>query len=186
MESQQNLSKLESILFFSLRFIALAAVTIALIGILIISYNLLRSQDVHVGLSDINTNGSATNVIEASVTPEKEVHIPESVTRHLYDDNKRILEDWLGGISGHEKKQDFIDNLSEVIQDAELNKVDVLNAINNYRIIKLKKLNKSSIEEYEGMALKGVAYLSIFAFIVFISIMSLILVMLAIERNTRR
>jgi len=188
MENQSQSSKLETFLFGFTRVFAIAGSIIGLIAITLLILNLLGSgESTHVALEDINTKESTKNntVEEASAKPKKQLEIPDNVKTYLSGDNEKILQVWLDGIKGHDNKQDFLTNMSDVIADAESKEVEVFKVINNYRTLKISKLNKGEMAEYKELAQKAALYSVIFGLIIFVALMSMILVMLAIERNTR-
>ncbi len=188
MENQSKSSKLETFLFGFTRIFAIGGSVIGLIAIALLVVNLLGSgESTYVALEDINTKESTKNntVEEASAKPKKQLKTPDNVKTYLSGDNEKILQGWLDGINGHENKQDFLTNMSEVISDAESKKVEVINVINNYKTLKISKLNKGEMAEYKELGQKAALYSVVFGLVIFIALMSLILVMLAIERNTR-
>lgn len=188
MENQSKSSKLEAFLFGFTRIFAIGGSVLGLIAIALLVANLLGGgESTHVALEDINIEESTKNntVKEASAKPKKQLKIPANVKIYLSGDNEKILQGWLDGIKGQDKKQDFLTNMSEVIIRAEIKKVEVINVINNYKTLKISKLNKSEIEEYKDIGQKAALYSVVFGLAIFIALMSLILVMLAIERNTR-
>jgi len=188
MENKPNLSALETFFF---EFTRLFAACMSVLGFLIIAILIVNILDspvsTHIALEDINTKESTENntVEEASAESEKKLKFPANVKKYLSGDNEQILEDWISAIQGHDKKQDFITNMSEVITDAENNNLEVVNVINNYKTLKFSKLTKSEIEQYKDMGQEVALYSAIFGLLIFIALMSLILVLLAIERNTR-
>jgi len=189
MENKLKSSSLENFLFSFTRVLAIGGSVLALIIIAVLVSGLFDSgKNTYVALEDINVEESTKNntIEEASAPPKVQLFIPENIKAYLSGDNEKILQGWLDGIKGQEKKQDFLENMSEVITKAETNKLEVVNVINNYKTLKLSKLNRSEIEEYKDIGQKVALYAVIFGLIIFIALMSLILVMLAIERNTRQ
>jgi hypothetical protein len=188
MENRVKSQGLEIILFGFTRVFAIGGSLIGLIALVFVVFNLLGSgESTYVSLEDINTESSKQNnsLSEASSKSQKPLNSPENVIKYLSGDNEKILQGWLEGISKQEQKQEFLDNMSDVITDAEKKKVDIITVINNYKIVKLSKLTKSEIEQYKEIGQKAALYSVIFGLIIFIALMNIVLVMLAVERNTR-
>lgn len=102
------------------------------------------------------------------------------------ENNTAILLSWLDVVPG-EYKKNFVDNLAEIIVEAEKNDpTKVVEAINAYQTAKMQKLSSAispdPAENYRGpiMILFALAALGL------IGMFCLILVFLAVERNTRK
>jgi hypothetical protein len=96
-----------------------------------------------------------------------------------------VLRGWLDNVP-EDYRQDFIDEMAAVVVEADKQKLNASEAMNAYKVLKLRKLEakRQAKAELEGMRVyyaaaagSGVALIALF---------SLILVLLAIERNTRR
>lgn len=190
MRSQKPLSKLENFLFKFTRLFALGGSVLALSFLAIMLFKQIPTKvDTHVSVLDINVekiSGSSVSEASNNHSDEDVPYIPENVEKHFPDEkNKEILAGWLDSISEQALKEDFLDNLSEVIEEAEELELNVLNVINNYKTIKLSKLRKIGDGGYLGILENTTNTFIIFSLIVFIAQLSMILVMLAIERNTR-
>jgi len=142
---------------------------------------------------------SGTNV--NTVSPENErldqsnhasalssLRIPLAVQSYLdSEENKKVIEGWLNSLDPSDR-QDFIDNMAEVITVAQKQRVDVFASINRYKDLKLAKIAAAK----QGIDVLGVlvspfnVVIGIFIQLGLIAIVSLILVLLAIERNTRK
>jgi len=182
-----NSLKFENILFRFTRLIAIGGAGIAFISLLVLVLSLILSgSPTYVHIDDISKKISSDSSVSEAVSKSKSsIHIPNNVKRHLSGKNEAILQGWLNTLSNDDQKQDFVDNLSDVISDAESKNLKVTDIINNYKTIKLSKIRESGVEQYKELGKKVAVSLAIFGLIIFISLMSLILVMLAIERNTR-
>jgi hypothetical protein len=114
------------------------------------------------------------------------VKMPFVLQKHFSSpENLRILKDWLDDLP-RERRQEFIDEMAAATGEAEEQKLDPTAAINKYRTIKMEKLEAERLAkaqqqtlllQYAGATAVGIALIALF---------SLILVLLAIERNTRR
>ncbi|MFO7820633.1 MAG: hypothetical protein R6V56_01025 [Lentisphaeria bacterium] len=180
----KNSSGFEKFLFAFTRMFALVGSIVAILGVLLLAVSLLGSDDdSFVSLSEIKQSQQAESGDVAP--PEVEVKLPENIEKIFSEENKEVLRGWLQGLEKDEQK-DFIENLSLIIDEAEKMELNAFDVINDYKELKLEKLEKSEFEKYEAEARRGVTIAAIFVLIMFIALMSLILVMLAVERNTRK
>lgn len=137
-------------------------------------------EDVRRSLNPPNINTS--NSIQDSIP---EIVIPSNIERYLGDSNKAILLGWLENLDLDQKK-DFIKNLGYVIKDAENNSPNqVIEYVNEYKALKLNKISNNEFEKYSNKAIKAGILIAILTMIGIIGLFSLILVLLAVERNTR-
>ena len=111
--------------------------------------------------------------------------IPENLKALFSGDNAKVLQGWLDTLEDDAQKQDFLDNLSQVVAEAQQKGGDETKVINNYKDIKLKRLVQSPFEKYVTMGEQAAAVGSIIALIFLLILTSLVLVLLAIERHTR-
>lgn len=189
MTEHRKSSRFESLLFGITRVLAICSALVGFIALgLAIQSFLTPTEDTHVSLDDINTEpvpegGSVSDARAADSEPA--LARPPILEKYFTGSNSEVLEAWLEGLSDSEQKQDFVDNLAEVVAAAEQKDLDVANVINNYKTIKLSKLAKSEFERYAEMGRKGGLLGAMLGIVLFISLMTLVLVMLAIERNTR-
>lgn len=180
MENQEKSSGIEAFLFKLTRTFAISGSLIGLLALAIVIINLIPSKEsTYISLDDI------ADVTQTSEGMTEFTYFPENVEKYLFGENEKILLGWLDGLSSQDQRQEFVDNLSEVIESAEQSELDVNKVINSYKTAKLSKLNKNDMSGYKGMMERATNYVVISSIITFIALMSLILVMLAIERNTR-
>ena len=178
-----NLFFLENILFKFTRLFAIGSSLIALIVIIVLISSLLNFKDsTHVSFEEIHAKNR-----QIESTLEQEQVLPVAVKRYITDEEQKLtLKGWLDSISDYDGKKDLLDNLSEVIVAAENKDVNVFEVINNYKEMKFSKLNKSKTEDgYMAKGLKLVKLFFILCCAFFIALMSLILIVLSIERNTK-
>lgn len=111
----------------------------------------------------------------------------EAVAKHFKgSENTKVLKGWLDSIDNKSEQQEFIDNLGEVILDAEKHSgVNVTNVINHYSRIKLAKYKEIEKNAYEKMIDSTVYFGTIFALSMFVIMMTIVIVIIRIERNTR-
>ena len=125
------------------------------------------------------TNESAT--ISESLP---DIDIPKNVEKYLGGTNRDILIGWLKALE-EDQKQDFIDNLSDVIVEAEEANAEVITAINKYSTLKQSKYTTNEIEKYADKVAHGIYVVAAIVCATLGVLFSLVLVLLAIERNTR-
>ena len=128
------------------------------------------------------TNGKGRPRIRPST--EAGVTIME---KYLGDkDNRKIVSGWIDTVP-QEYRQDFVDNLATLMIKVEKNDPNnVITAANAYRMAKLKKIN-SILSPNPADSFKGtIVALFALAALGLIGMFCLILVFLAVERNTRK
>jgi hypothetical protein len=107
---------------------------------------------------------------------QKHFSVPESI---------KTLREWLEVLPS-EQRAGFLDEMAAAVTAAEKSGAEGLAAINKYKELKFAKLKQEELDAAKlataRMTYAGVA----FGAILLIALFSLILVLLAIERNTRR
>jgi hypothetical protein len=98
--------------------------------------------------------------------------------------NRKVLAGWLKGLP-KASRQDFIDNMEEVIAYAQRNSMNVTDAINTYKELKLDKVGTVGLDQLERKLSQGTIIGSFLFGLMLLALFSLVLVLLAIERNTR-
>lgn len=146
--------------------------------------NQLTAEDTPI--NNQSPKGVDPNSLEG-IAPQ--VEIPQKIRNVFKDQNREVLISWLKDLSP-EKQRDFISNLNNIITEAE-NDEDVLvtDAINNYKNLKFNKFSQEAnnpYSEYEEIAKKIGMVLFVIISIFLIGLFALVLVLLAIERNTRQ
>ncbi len=112
--------------------------------------------------------------------------LPFILQKHFSEpSNMGILIDWLSAVP-HEQQQTFLDEMAAAVTQAEKEHIAPFEAINTYHDLKQEKLAAAQL----SAAAQKEAWLwyagAIGSGIVIIALFSLILVLLAIERNTRQ
>lgn len=186
----------EKFVFAVTRVFALCGAAVMVIGIIILAIKLLSpGEGITVNYAEVVNRMPA---ITKSASPETAaipsntitaiVPIPEDLKPYFKGDNAMVLQHWIEDLS-EAQQRDFLANMSHVVREAEANRANPNDAINTYKVLKLKKLGSDGfdrkINEYREIALKVGYVAGIFGFLFLLSIISLVLVMLAIERNTR-
>lgn len=152
----------------------------------ILMYLSIGGEDTHVGHDEVKRALSppvptSFASLQAAVP---EVTIPSNVDKYMGRDDRKVFLGWIEDLDEAQKK-DFISNLSEVIAEAEKQSDDVVDVINKYSKLKLPKLRGNVLDKYATRAAKAGAIGFTLAMAMLAAIMSLVLVLLAIERNTR-
>lgn len=117
---------------------------------------------------------------------EAPLNLPFVLQKHIgTPENLEILKSWLNGLSESEKKE-FLDDLAQCVSAAEVKHEDIVQTTNKFKEIKLAKLAEKKAKETERVTyilyFTGLAATSL----ILIALLSLTLVLLAVERNTRR
>ncbi|TGM91288.1 hypothetical protein EHR02_00170 [Leptospira levettii] len=180
--------KIESTIFSITRIVSLIGSLIFLIvAILSITALLTSGKNTFVSLTDIKSSIESKNSQKIPTIEEiyPETKFPENVISTFTGDNLQILNGWLSQFD-NEKRQDFLENLSKVIKDSGDNHDDTIAIINEYKLLKEKKLTSSEFEKYfDKIILGAYAFIAVISLSIMI-LFSLVLILLAIERNTRK
>jgi disulfide bond formation protein DsbB len=190
-------------LFNLTRALALFVVMILLLGLvgglIMLGHNVMARADTHVALTDITgAEMAAKGVLSdqdaqmAQDTPAVDewamIKLPFAVQKYFSElRNKDLLLSRLRPLSAEERDA-YLANLAELITAAEQKNFDKLNiyrAINQYMALKEQKLAQR--RAFDAKQVSDRLYLGgfIVAVMTLIALFSLILVLLAIERNTR-
>lgn len=182
-------SRLENFLFSFTRILALGGSVVALVIIAFLLIGALggAADKSLVTIDEVlpAAQSDQSGTTQAATTAAPKVRIPGLVEKYLSGDNEKILHGWLEDLDEGQQKL-FLKNLASIIDEAELKKADVIDVVNKYKALKLERLQANPFEKYEQMATKGALMGAIFGLVILVGLMSLILVVLAIERNTRQ
>ncbi len=112
--------------------------------------------------------------------------LPFILQKHFSDPtNMEILIDWLSAVP-HDQQQAFLDEMAAAVTQAEKEHIAPFEAINTYHELKQQKIAAAQLSA-EAQKEAWLWYAgAIGSGIVIIALFSLILVLLAIERNTRQ
>lgn len=187
-QNGERTTSFERILFGFTRGIALAGSLVAIVAAGLILVNLLWSAEkkTQITYDELRPNlQPVKNASEkADTVPADKIVIPENVKKYFSVNENEIVR-WTG-TTNFTDLQDYLRNLSIVIEDAEKKNDNVFDILSKYKAAKLKKLQKTQYEEYQKIAVQVAQLATVFGLVLFIGLMSLILVMLAVERNTRK
>ena len=189
----------ENFVFAVTRVFALFGAVFVLIGIFVLAIILLLPGECFmVNYDDILKEISKTSVTNndgsspLEITSTLTVSIPDNLKEYFFEENESILTGWIAGLS-EKQQQEFLDNLSLIVQsirkDTNIASSDVesevIKAINVFHTLKMDRFTEEEMQTYTKMATKAGYISSICGLLLILSILSLVLVMLAVERNTR-
>lgn len=187
-------------LFILTRFLALLLISCLLVAIVVgsmmMSGKLFPKNDTKVTaaevMEEIKPPVYAEPQPKLEQQPKPDINVlpgiktPFVIQKHFNNpDHIKLLNRWIDNVP-KEWRQEFINELAVVIEEAEKTNASVVDAINKYEELKLTKLKDFQLAKSELDAIR-LQYLGIaFACVTLIALFSLILVLLAIERNTRK
>lgn len=187
-------SQFERLLFGLTRFVAAIIALGSLAGIVLAvlfffgkvgGTNEVSYRDVQIKLaadrpSDANTSDEAAGVS----VPQPNYVLPPNVQKYMgYGDNRQVLDGWLAELGGSRERNEFLQNMSAIISDAEKNHQNAVYAVNAYKDIKLFRM--MGVDQYVAQGEKAASVTAALLFLLILVIASQLLVMLAIERNAR-
>lgn len=193
--SMQNItsSPFERFVFMITRVLAFCGAVAILAGIAVLTTALLSAKSTTVTYEELakelpssDSGQSPPTSVKASA-PSVRVAIPANLQPHFQGKNSDILSGWLEPLSASEQHS-FLKNLSVIVEQVKkkANSGDELvYIVNRYHALKIERLKPSEIDKYAALATKSGYIAGIFGLLLILSILSLVLVMLAIERNTR-
>lgn len=175
------------VIFPLVRYLALSLICLLVIAIVAFSVQLiLPVQNKGVQYDTIkkavSTGVKIGNGADAQIRPE----LPDNLKKYFTDQkNAQVLDGWLAPLT-IEQKNDFLRNMSVIVEQAEKNNDNIADIINTYKTEKLKNFNASEIEQMAEKA-KPIVYGTIISiFLITIILLSIVLILLAIEKNTNR
>lgn len=175
-------------LFVFTRFLSLAVIVILAVGIFVtaVAYSALK-KDTWVTLEQVQAALHPDDDKSPASLKEQlpDVTVPPAINEYLGSGkNQKVLLEWLEPLDT-DQQADFLQNMSAVIGQAKAHKVEVVDAINQYKTLKLQKLSTSGVDKYAEPVRKGALMLFMAIMMSMVALFSLVLVLLAIERNTR-
>lgn len=102
----------------------------------------------------------------------------------LSEDNQQVLRGWLDALP-EEERQPFIDGLAATVEAARKNGVNEAEAINRYHEQYAEYVAEKAVEKAAAKEQRLYAAAALVSTLMLIALFSLVLVLLAIERNTR-
>lgn len=181
-------------------FVILSILIVAIVGGLIFG-GLFQATNTNVPYTEVIdlikpplviTNDTLSTDSSSSIeTPKNTIILPSVkmpfvLQKHFNTPEKlQILKNWLDSIT-LEKRQEFIDEMTIIVTETEKLKLSVDEAIDKYKELKFNKIEAEAIINAERKTQQLYYLGAIVSAIALIALFSLILVLLAIERNTRR
>ena len=121
---------------------------------------------------------------EPQASPLFGYRIPFALQKYVSGDNAQIVKNHLDR-APTEEHQAYLDELGAVVAAAESNKVDPVAAINAYMRTKAERYDEAAAARARKWETLKIAAGAAGAGLLLIALFSLVLVLLAIERNTR-
>lgn len=193
----------QKFLFMLTRFLALLIISCLLIAIVIggimFSQKLFPIDNTKVTLTEVmevikppinandyNQSQSAQQQAVPDINILPGIKIPFILQKYFNNpDSINVLKGWIENIP-KEQREEFIRELATVVEGAEKTNADVTLVINKYSELKFNKLKDSQLAKTETNMIRLQYFGFAFACVALIALFSLILVLLAIERNTRK
>ncbi|MBU9192995.1 hypothetical protein KTD33_00420 [Burkholderia gladioli] len=110
--------------------------------------------------------------------------IPFALQKYISGDNSKILRSHLDDVPEAER-QAYIDELAAVVSAAEAQKVEPVEAINSYMEVKSNRYKNAAAKAVEKRETLKLVLEATAGGLLLVALFSLVLVLLAIERNTR-
>jgi hypothetical protein len=147
----------------------------------------VQSSEVLAALHPDTSKSDATSQ-PAALAPEgdplAELKVPFSLQKNLDSENVPIIRGWLRRMPEN-KRAEALEELGKLAESAEKANIPISDALNKYRDLKFERLD-ADVRADEQRRYSLLAYAgSVATGIIVIALFSLILVLLAVERNTR-
>ena len=122
----------------TIRVINLINIIISITGIVLLSLNILNMK-----------TPKKLNMIKLTeLQTIEEIKLPDNVKKYFTSErNIEVLNGWIRSIDNNEKRKNFIDKLSSIIDEAEKAGEDIIDVINDYKSKKFEEV--SGIQKYE-------------------------------------
>lgn len=180
-----------------LAFVVIVALSSALIiGAFVFAGDLVPNQSSKVSFSEISNELHPTpKANQYSSNPSPSIEGPQSppsldlpfVLQPYFSssDNRKVLMGHMEGLDSSDRAE-YLDNLSQVVEEGKKSGEDVTGVINKYFELKQAQLALAKADSAERLTRQLYIVGSAISIMFLIALASLILVLLAIERNTRR
>ena len=120
----------------------------------------------------------------AARSPLAGYRIPFALQKYVSGDNAQILRNHLDDVPAVDR-QAYLDELGAVVTSAEASKVDVVAAVNSYMRTKNERYKEAAAKAAEKWETLKMVAAGTASGLLLVALFSLVLVLLAIERNTR-
>ncbi|MDP3327716.1 hypothetical protein [Parvibaculum sp.] len=183
-------NRLERGIFLGVRIVVGAVAALALAALLVSGFALVgQAGSAGVTYGEVQAaieSGAAPADDKASPRADAGIALPPRVDHWLNDDdNMDVLNGWLSEYPKIEERREFLENLEYIIVEAEKRGDDVIESINAFSTVKLTQKDAAPFATYESAARSAAAIAGIVASLAILIAAALLLVVLAIERNTR-
>ena len=194
MSDLQVVSSFERFVFVVTRLLVALTALGAVIGIALCALFLIGKFDKPTSVSYEEVKQSLSNQ-PSSETPSIEkksgeaapvYNLPASLKPYLSENNRRTFDGWMRSIDSEDKRAEFLSELSAVVKAAETDGKDITEVINKYKELKFQKLSLSPFDKYQTLAAKAGVTAMLFGLVFLLVILALALVLMAIERHSRR
>ena len=150
----------------------------------------VRSLKPDAGNGSPQTEGGSSSSSAPSVlgvqSPLIGIRWPPELQERMNDENtRRVLENWLSEFE-QEDRQPFMDGLGATVREARASGVDEVNAINTYYTQYKSYLAERETNRLVTTQARLIAAGVVMSILLLLALFSLVLVLLAIERNTYR
>jgi len=179
--------RIEHFFFQITRIMALMASSIAFIVLAYLAFSqvvfFLDFRDkTKVSFNEVNKQLEEKGELGKGYINAEEIQTPSIVKDHLSERSIEAIQNWISGLNKKQQENYWI-NLSSVLEQYEEtnNEIDVIKFISEYTDIKLSKIEKTN----KGKRIDPYFFYQIIILSFFIILTTLILIMIAIERNTR-
>jgi hypothetical protein len=185
MEESRLTSRFEQFQFNTTRIIAIVIAILAwtvIVGVIVAFIVREMDLETHVTLDEVQPVSTSAGDNGKPAAPATTYRMPENLKDFFGGDNDGVLKGWLENLDDSQQ-QDFLNNLSQLV--AQSHKEPTAELVNTYKDLKLKRIGTTAIDKYQriGEVVAGIATVVAALFLVILA--SLVLVLLAIERNTR-
>lgn len=190
---RRTVSGFERSVFSFTRALTMVAAVVVILAIVFLVIKILSADqgaevtylDVEKALIESKTESGSGSTGLSDWGKSPQVEMPDNLKPYLNTaENLPVFRRWVKDLPENQQ-EDFVKNMSHVVKIAEQKGVNVIDVVNAYSTLKLERLRELPYEKYSAMARKAGYVATIIALLIMLSILSLILVMLAIERNTR-
>ncbi|RZF24501.1 hypothetical protein EVC45_38480 [Paraburkholderia sp. UYCP14C] len=120
----------------------------------------------------------------AAQSPLAGYRIPFALQKYVSDDNAQVVRNHLDDLPVADR-QAYLDELGAVVTSAEASKVDVIAAINSYMRTKSERYKEAAAKTAQKWETLKLVAAGTASGLLLVALFSLVLVLLAIERNTR-
>ena len=179
------------------RAIALVAVVIVAVGLIVAGVTFvgtLLPQSTEIGglevaaaLKGKSAGPAASEAADdhGDATMLSTISLPAGVNKEFTSaENRKVLAGWLKSLP-KDARQEFVDNMEDIITYANAHQMNATDAINAYRELKFDNVGTTGFDRVERGIARATVIAGFLCGLLLLALFSLVLVLLAIERNTR-